>query len=279
MELQLTKYYNNYKKLKWFYLDRFIRIWPLYLVYMFITLLVNYIWPINSSFLSNPSIGNLFKNILILPLGYYMYNGVDSFTIIPPAWCLGLELTFYIIFPIIYFLKSKRIFLVLSLIIFGFAYIGIINTDLFGYRLIPGTLFIFIIGTLLAEPKSKRNKYVILSICIICIILLINTYIKPLLNVPYNREVLYGITIGVPLINLLKKIKGSLIDKYLGKISYGIFLNHFLIIFIIQKLVGERAFLIKYQVLLIVTSFLLSTLSYFVIEYPIDKLRKRLTKI
>jgi peptidoglycan/LPS O-acetylase OafA/YrhL len=156
IEIQLKEYYTRPQDIKWYYLDRLFRLWPHYLFYMVLTLFFNYFFPGEYSYLSTPSIRGLIENVLILPLNFYMYNGLATFLILPPTWSLGLELVFYLTFPFIFFSRSKKIFSLLSCLVFIVAYLGIINTDIFGYRLLPGVLFIFITGSYIAEINKNQ---------------------------------------------------------------------------------------------------------------------------
>jgi peptidoglycan/LPS O-acetylase OafA/YrhL len=72
--------------------------------------------------------------------------------IIPQAWSLGLELSFYAIIPfLIIYRPLAKWSVAISIGIFALAFFGIISPDTYGYRLLPGTLFIFFAGTAMAR--------------------------------------------------------------------------------------------------------------------------------
>jgi peptidoglycan/LPS O-acetylase OafA/YrhL len=92
---------------------------------------------------------------------------------------------------------------------------------------------------------------------------------------PFNYEVLLGILVGLPIVAGLTKLRGCKTDEILGNISYGVFLNHFLLIWVFQTLkistssVGTVSFLV-------VLSVLLAWLTYNLIERPVLTFRHHL---
>ncbi|MBK3866178.1 hypothetical protein GFL09_00445 [Pseudomonas stutzeri] len=74
----------------WFYRDRLWRILPLY---MFALVVAFIVWLLGASspfLLREPEMTDWLANLLIVPLSYYMYSGQDAFTLLPPAWSLGV---------------------------------------------------------------------------------------------------------------------------------------------------------------------------------------------
>lgn len=51
---------------------------------------------------------------------------------------------------------------------------------------------------------------------------------------PFNAEVTLGIAVGIPLVYLLTKLKFHRMDEFLGNISYGVFLNHFVVMYLLR---------------------------------------------
>ena len=136
-----------------FYLDRAIRLLPQYLFYIFLTLAWHLYSRADNYFLSRiPGPLDLLNNLLVVPLNYYMFNGSDRYTLIPPAWSLGAEVQFYLLAPFV-LLWPKRLFVVglLGLVFYGAALAGLINSDWFGYRLLPGVLLFFLLGAYLQQ--------------------------------------------------------------------------------------------------------------------------------
>ncbi len=192
-----------------FYRDRSWRIFPQYgAAVIFSTLL--WLSGAQSSFISAaPSLTDWLSNAIIIPLNYYMYSGQDSFTLIPPAWSLATEIQFYLIAPLLLSQPLSKIIacLFLSLIIFVLAQGQWLNTDYYGYRLLPGILFIFILGGLY-ELKYRHKAMVPF---LLAIWLLNGAYLFWLVigqaHIPYNREVSLGLMLAMPLLAALSKKK------------------------------------------------------------------------
>ena len=53
------------------------------------------------------------------------------------------------------------------------------------------------------------------------------------LNQPYNAETLLGLMIGISLLHTLANYPRNKLDDLAGDVSYGVFLNHFLILWTI----------------------------------------------
>lgn len=233
---------TKYKTLL-FYKDRFKRIYPLYLYIATLTI----IFLIFTNY-ANPkfSLLNLLLNLLIIPLNYYMYFDSTilqnpSWCLIPPTWSLGAELQAYILLSLIFLFKNlKYLFFIVTIFVYTLANFSIINADYFGYRFVAGVFFIFLLGNSLQKIKSnscedKFDKYLPLFTWIFSITLFFYFYLNSLFSFAYTKETLLGLIIGLPLIYIIsknnKKIK---FDNFFGKLSYGIFLSHFLSIWILD---------------------------------------------
>jgi peptidoglycan/LPS O-acetylase OafA/YrhL len=128
--------------------------------------------------------------------------------IIPQAWSLGLEMSFYLVIPwvLIYFSKRQIYALAFaSFLVFLAAYLGKINSDYFGYRLLVGTLFMFLIGWAASKNDSDSRKFRICVFVAACGLLIIAFLKESLYDLPYNKEVLVGLVVGVLAISTINK--------------------------------------------------------------------------
>ena len=236
-----------------FYIDRLWRILPLYLVAL---LCSGVLWwcGATSPFLNDsPDLQDWLANLTIIPLNFYMYTGQDSFTLVPPAWSLGAELQFYLLVPLLWFL-SLRVSLgvfCLSLLVFAMAQWGVLDTDYFGYRLLPGLLFVYMQGMYLRQGADKGAESIVLTRLLLWLWLVMVAYLVVLwataTHRPYDVEVVVGLVFGVPLLRILSQIElaGWLrgINRQAGSVAYGVFLLHFPAIWLVQLLgvVGNQA--------------------------------------
>jgi len=230
---------NTKYKIFYFYKDRLWRIFPLYLYTLTLTMLF-----LMATSYGNPSFEPLkiLANLCIIPLNYYMYVDVTilkdpNWWLIPPAWSLGTELQAYLLLPFVLTCKKVKYAAVsMSLLVYTLANASVLNADYFAYRLIVGVFFIFIVGTSIQKAHSKNSKKLsrfdwhFPTLLWVSVLLLGAVFwITHTLGAAYAKETLTGLLVGIPLIVTLSKNNYKLpFDKHLGALSYGIFLSHFL---------------------------------------------------
>jgi peptidoglycan/LPS O-acetylase OafA/YrhL len=228
----IQRHYADLNKVMGFYADRLLRILPQYLAMCALTL-VWFVWfGKNTAFLQHAPGGfDLFSNLSIVPLNYYMFNGSNTFTLVPPAWSLGAELQFYFLLPLLIFFRLRIVTFVIALVVFVIAACGVINTDNYGYRLLPGVLVFFMLGSFVFESQRHKQRGIrmIMPVCIAVLGLALLLWQFQLLQLPYNRETLIGLVLGLGLLAVLGPLKQREWDNKLGDLSYGVFLNHFLL--------------------------------------------------
>ena len=262
----IERYYYSVAAIPAFYFDRAARIFPQFFLYLTLALLLFSAGVIvGPNMLSACSSSQLALNFLGLPLGFYMF-AFPTCVLDPPTWSIGLELSFYLIFPLLLLFKWRVPAVLVSLIFFSFAYDGIIDTNIYGYRLLPGVLFIFVLGSLIFTSDNKFERGIVISVFFLAAGALYYTVANPALAQPYNRSVLFGIIVAVPAVFLLKYLPTGKLDAWAGHLSYGIFLNHFLLL---------MAFGVAPMIVL-PGSVLLAALSYHLVERPVIRWRHRL---
>lgn len=271
----IYKYYLSPKYLINFYADRLIRIYPQFIFYFLLACLIIKLGLPNSDISHSVNPQNILSSATILPLGMYMFGWATA-DIIPPAWSLGLELAFYLTIPILIFYSVRRLAFLLSLTVFLAANFGYIDTDTYGYRLLPGVLFMFLCGSFLYSG-DKLEKGLVVFTLFVCITLFSLIVTGDIQQVPYNLEVLLGIIIAIPSVYLLSKVGYHKIDELFGNISYGVFLNHFLLVHAANA-IGFNEFGQLMMVGMLGVSIALSYASYSLIERPALRLRHKMRK-
>lgn len=288
----MQRHYSHASQAPAFYLDRAIRLLPQYLFYCGMTLAWHFFSSVATPFLiRSPGAVDLLNNLFIVPLNYYMFNASDQYTLVPPAWSLGAEIQFYLIAPVL-LLQPKRLWGVglLSICVYVAALFGLLNSEWFGYRLIPGVLFMFALGAGLQhfhqQVSSVAARHLTIAVVLAAAIALGLLQLNGLLHQPYSFETLLGLIIGMTLLHTLAQrrpatsaksanlAKCTKWDTLAGDISYGVFLNHF---FIIWTLYPNGVDASQIPIFLTIC-FALSLVSQRLVEQPLLKLRHRFRK-
>lgn len=238
--------------IKQFYFRRILRIWPLY---YFVLVLGFFILPqfeiFKIGYLQNSFEQHFYPNLilylLILPnLAFSFYPAVPN---IGQAWSIGVEEQFYIIWPII-IAKSKSIIktlliitIILILIKVFVLLLGYFSQDTDWYR--PLKLFIAMskfecmsiggIGAYFLYTNHRLLKLaynpIIFIISLSCSILLI--YFTPQ-KLQDGIHLVYSFLFLQIILFIANKSPSIYFDNklfnYLGKISYGLYMYHFMVI-------------------------------------------------
>lgn len=240
MAALMDRHYATADRVIPFYADRLLRIYPQYALYAAAAAVWLSATGHRTAFLSaQPSLQDWLNNILIIPLNYFMFNGADLFTLVPPAWSLGCEVLFYLLAPWLW--QRWRLAWLLgaaSLCVQIMAWHGLLHSDWWGYRLLPGVLWIFVLGMAMRRYQvTHRQATNLVVACLPLMFAATAAYLAVIgcLKQPYHREVLLGLGLGIPLVHLLSQHTSRALwlkqlDTRLGNVSYGIFLNHFLLI-------------------------------------------------
>lgn len=285
MNQLIHAYYGSLGLMVQFYMDRMLRILPQYIFYLGGAYLWYYLTQTVTIFTQRaPTVIDVFNNLTIVPLNFFMYNQSDHFALIPPAWSLGAELQFYLIVPLLVISRSLFWVLVcLSLTVQALALTGFLHSDWWGYRLLPGVLWIFALGIILSqrhiadnEQRAFLGRVVGLLLVLFALVAAILTYYERLTE-PYYREVIIGAAFAVCLIATLgtMKVDNPLLkrlDTWMGHVSYGVFLNHFLILWLFgwqgRSLTGKECWILS------MVSLIASAVSFILIEAPILRWRR-----
>jgi peptidoglycan/LPS O-acetylase OafA/YrhL len=214
-----------------FYLDRGARIFPQYLLFMGMTTLLVASGHVASPYVAHPSAAGMAANLLVVPLDFYMLSpDIEHFMLVPQAWSLGLELSFYALAPWALRRGALRAALTVgSLAIWLLASAGAMNTDWWGYRLLPGTLFIFLAGSYLYDDRRLHLRHPAVQLAGVLAVAGVLLALTGRLTRPYTPEVLTGFLFGLPMLWALSEISRTRLDERLGNLSYGVFLSHFLV--------------------------------------------------
>ncbi|MGZ5545451.1 MAG: acyltransferase family protein, partial [Limisphaerales bacterium] len=267
----IQRNYLSTGSVPFFYVDRLIRLGPQFYFYLTLTLVGTAFGLRHAWLLGVPSQWHSLLQFLIVPTNFYRHFNDEL--LLPQTWSLGLEATFYAVFPFILIWNLRVPVALVSFVIFVIAYAGIIDTDLYGYRYLPGTLFIFICGSWLKNYENQTIQKLPLALWLSCAALLALTYIAPIPSFP-NREVLTGIFIGIPAVYALTLINSkNRIDSLAGDLSYGVFLNHVLIIAILETFTQIKITTMMDAFTICIVATMFSYTSFKFLEEPLIKWR------
>ncbi|HWW05539.1 acyltransferase [Collimonas sp.] len=270
MTVLSDRHYRQLSRVGIFYLDRAMRLFPQFLFYFCLTLLL-----IATAHPWSPYIGDLtpakiLLNASMLPLNFFPY--FLNCQIIPQAWSLGLESQFYLVFPLLLICRARGPVFIASIAFFMLAYCGILNADTWGYRMLPGTLFMFLLGSYIHRTPSKAGLFA--AYLLICA-MFASLAMHRAWQLPFTFEVLAGLVFGVPVVWALTKLSFGWIEELAGNLSYGVFLNQFFLIWLFQS-IGIRGDSWWYVYALIASSIAVSAVSYVLVERPVIRLRRAL---
>lgn len=197
------------------------------------------------------------------------------------GWSIGTEVWFYLIAP---FMLRRSVWIIAliifvsSMLRFYFYNVMGLHGDPFTYRFFPLELGTFLVGNLSYRVYEKlQNNYDAIGnrmVGVIATIIIFWSFI------PKNDEKagwLFVLIIGICLPFIFSATKSSKFDRWLGDLSYPIYVTHILVLFgLIRNInwIGE-----KWQSLFgVIATLVVSILMVYVIDKPVDKIRQRIAK-
>lgn len=221
---------------------------------------------------------DIFLNVLMIPNNVLFFRSHfgELALIIPPTWSLGLEMTFYIIFPFILLKNFRNMVFVVSVSIFLLSQFSVINPMVWGYTLLPGTLFYFLLGSLLFDHSESENKKMVFIASGAGAVILMITLLTENFKVAANFEMITALIVGPMLVFMTKNFRHKF-DDFLGNISYGLFLVHYIVIKITHHFYPNTDGFILLGVVTGV-SVILATIGYEIVEKPAVVFRRQLRK-
>jgi peptidoglycan/LPS O-acetylase OafA/YrhL len=272
-------------RLGWFYRDRLLRIMPLYLYVITLTLVFLMITGYGDPAYS---LVRIIGNLLVVPVNYYMVLDTTiltdpSWALIPVAWSLGAELQAYVFLPLILQSRQWKCLLIGgSFGVYMLANLGVIHPDYFGYRLIFGVFFIFAAGACIQRTRercrhlSDRIDRMFPWILWLVIISLFWTFSTAGWFGPgYTRETFLGLILGIPLVFFGSRTRVTLkYNALLGSLSYGVFLAHFMVIWWLDDMEMTETGSIANVLTVTLLSTLIAYIGVRFLEDPVDRVRK-----
>ena len=281
-------------KIKEFYIRRILRIWPLYYLYFAICLITIVCYGLTVNTGSIPLYIFLAANIP------FIFGGTLPF--LAHYWSLGVEEQFYLFFPLIARLSNKRLFnisigiILIFLILKSIFWVLDRKYDIhIPYSFISVTRFhtilIGVVGAILYYNRNRiffsisTNKAIqIISWSVVLFIALNKFHIASVID----GEIVSVITVFLIMGQITKRnniinLENSVCD-FIGKISFGIYVFHPILIFYFSKLLGHfnsdywANYLLVYAIVT-ATTILTAFLSYEFYEKRFLKLKLKYSTI
>jgi len=316
------KYVGKNGSFKLFISNRFLRLYPIYLTILGLTALACIAVAIQTKGQSFPKFEQfsqinynplsfiylIFANIIIFGQDLVLFLGISpqdghlfftsdftttnphlyAFMLVPQAWSLGIELTFYLLAPFILrkSLKFQSAIILLSLALRFYLYNVLdLKNDPWTYRFFPTELLFFMLGSLAYHLKTKLSgtKIKSYSAAILLVYIIMFTVIYayiPVVEINYIpfslKDIAYYISIMVSIPILFLCYKNNKIDNQIGELSYPVYISHKLIIMIFA---GLPFIALRNGVSIAVFTIIASILLIKFISKPIEKVRQsRLNK-
>lgn len=279
-----------------FFIRRFFRIAP-----MFYIGIGYYIWQF-TSYSGQDENYISFWNIISHILFFHGFNQFWINSIVPGGWSIAVEMLFYTTVPFL-FMKIKNsqqafILIIIALSIrivfrvFLFVF-HIVGSDLVGSRFLgyylPSQLPVFALGILMYFIIKENYQIKIKSfpILLTSLLLIVNYSGFPYLLPDYF---IFGIAFLLLAIALSKYEYKPIVNpvlKYIGQISYSMYLVHFAVLFWLNKynfldyikVSNEYTALFNYAlrlIIVIIISVLIASIFYKAVELPMQAVGKRL---
>lgn len=241
--------------------------------------------------------GSLFISnwIYSAELGYF--DQIQHGSILLHLWSLGVEMQFYLLWPLILIIlqRSKHLLLIINILLLCCSIVlyFIISADELNFRFYstPHRIWEIIIGTLLAQISTKvrfehtsakykwhANIQHLLGLFLI-LVGIFNIDSNLMGNNINTIVVVVGACLVIHSTNLLniqltyiQKLLSIKVLRYVGLISYPLYLWHWSILTIYQQYKGKNISL-QEKFLLIIFAFILSAIVYHFVEKPLKKLQ------
>ena len=301
-------YQNVFK----FYRSRFLRIFPIYYVVFFASIVFVIVFGIPSLPNGKELFLNLntetklllvISNLFIFFQDWIMFLGWNNnglnfvshfsmsepplyhFLMVPQAWSLAIELSFYLMAPFLVRCRTNwLIFLVIvGLLLRVIFYKNGLFEDPWSYRFFGLELFTFLIGMLSYRiyRKGRNEKWDVfnnkkIGVCSLIFMLFFTIFLKTL-PVPVKMLApFFYLSIFCLLPIIFNFTKSNKFDRFIGELSYPLYVVHIFIINIADIIFGKFVSNNYYSIFVLLISVLASIVLNSTIQKKIDDYRSKI---
>lgn len=284
---------TNTISLKGFYMRRILRIWPLYYLIIFITVSLHFLSPATGI----PQVPAVQLSLYAFLLANFALIAGNVVTPLGPIWSIGVEEQFYALWPII-IKKSDNIVRMLCSVIAIYlaikaAVIPLGNVQI--STLVAETridcMAIGGLGAVILRENGRLLHFMYSKgVQLFCWLLFVySTVFKPVHVMTSINHELYSIIFITIILNVSSN-NASLVNlekpffDFMGKISYGLYIYHLLVIFLLGRVLKPflsdvwPSYFAVYAGVVIVT-IIMAYISYNYFELPFLKVKERFSVI
>ena len=282
---------SNYKQ-RDFYISRFLRIYPTYIIAMFLLLAHNILIKSfgHSQGFATFTLKGLAPNIAIvgqdgiflLDSGLHIFPGIQDVLVLGVAWTLALELYFYAVVPYVSRISTHRLtYICASILLAKFVVFETCGLNsFFAYRFFGFEVGFFIFGFVIHQIKVRRIVGLLASILVFALPFCLPIYRFGNQIGPHSwYSMLYPLLCGLALPELITWDKRFRFARSIGKLSFPLYLFHTVVAAYVISFVSFIGLKIQPKLtglVILVFSILCSLLSVRFLEKPIDKFRHNL---
>ena len=298
-----------------FYFSRYLRLWPVYAIVALLSFLFTtgsalrslapadyrlstllFIWFSNFTiFFQDLFLMLRFDNGYLVPTLYWNdwpQPWLNSYLLVPQAWTLGVELTFYAIAPFV----CRSVRRLGGLFVFGLSVRLLMGLyllpahDPWLYRFSPAEMMLFAVGGLAyfagreVQARLHPRVFGVLAFAALGTLVLIvlgNQWVteRPLGGYAQrlylgSPPVLLVMVISCPF--LFFHFKASRLDNIIGEMSYPMYISHIFVVGVAHRLSSTIYAWPSFNFCYVLATIAFSALLVYVVILPVDRLRSRL---
>jgi peptidoglycan/LPS O-acetylase OafA/YrhL len=229
---------DNFKELKLFFKKRFFRLYPLHLLFLMIFVvleLFKLFLAINYEIIPNNGFSNFtdfIKNILLI-------HGLNGQSFNEPSWSISVEFICYIIFGF-YCLSAKKLYLTPVFLIFFGAFLILMDPNHTSFAQLGRCIYSFFIGYYVYKLSKKNivinSKYISLILFVISLYSISIEFKHKFLILPLLFSLNIFLIVKNNKLAILNEFLNLSFFKFLGKISYSMYLTHYIIAYALRQI-------------------------------------------
>ncbi|WP_272023346.1 acyltransferase family protein [Olleya namhaensis] len=272
-----------------FYIRRILRIWPVYYLTIFVTLILIYFNVVPT--VSDLTTSLLFYMFLMANISYLLRINLPTIT---PLWSVGVEEQFYLIWPYIV-KKTKKYLWFFSVFFLGGCALRVVSRYtlnevapmlvefLYSFRINIMALGAF--GAYLVYSNHKflniifRRDLQLLSWCILLFSIIyhpihIRTFVDSEVNSIFYLIIILNVACNPKTVFTLE----NKVFDFFGRISYGIYMYHMVVIYVCSYIYIKFNMVLNYYMILaiiVLVTLIGSYISFVYFETPFLKMKKK----